>query len=392
MSNNIVVDSGVDLIAGGKMSLPSGATFTTVSGNPVAGAFDLPGFIAQSYSTSADIATIASNLKTAFSFVFGLSPSVLFGPAPTDTAAGNQLLDLTPNTLTTSIPTFVPPTPFVFDYAIAGAAPREQLVAGTVPFDFKVAYPPAVPGPIVQEDLKDAGLYTHDPSLDEIIGAVDTMAVYDDMPDRPRPRAADYKVVVNRLDSRRLDAFLNEYKQVFGQDPEARRTEIALDVQRAWDAYVSQNGDQPVNGAGFAQYCATTPSAANASADLQQLHALRVQLASLGLSYKEAQVAFQYNVLTGLSAIGMRKAISRGPPGARRANIDGRFTQGPATPPIFARPADFSRQESRLDHACRNLSPREIQIDRAAYKPKKPAPAGQNARLPGERTCETGLC
>jgi hypothetical protein len=300
ISNDTVVDSGVDLIAGGKMTLPSGATFTAVSGNPDAGAFDVPGFIAQSYSSSTQIATIANNLKTAFSFVGVLTPSVLFG-------GNNFLLDLTPNTLTTSIPTFVPPTPFVFDYPIAGANPREQLVAGTVPFDFKTAFPPAVPGPIQQEELKDAGLYTQDPSLEEIMGAVDTMAVYDDMPYSPRPRPADYKVVVNRLDSRRLGAFMNQYTQVFGQNVEGRKTEMALDIQRAWDAYVSQNGGQTVSGTGFAQYCASTPSAGGASADLQQLHGLRVQLGSLGLSYKEAQVAFQYNVLSGLSAIGMRE-------------------------------------------------------------------------------------
>jgi hypothetical protein len=88
---------------------------------------------------------------------------------------------------------------------------------------------------------------------------------------------------------------------------EGRKTEMALDIQRAWDAYVSQNGGQTVSGTGFAQYCASTPSAGGASADLQQLHGLRVQLGSLGLSYKEAQVAFQYNVLSGLSAIGMRE-------------------------------------------------------------------------------------
>jgi fibronectin-binding autotransporter adhesin len=307
VANGVIVDSGMDLIAGGKMSLPSGATFSTISGDPVPGSFDVPGFIAQSYSSNVDIGTIANNLKTAFSFVFGLSPSVLFGPAPSGSAAGNLLLDLTPNTLTTSIPTFVPPTPFVFDYGIAGAAPWYELVAGTVPLDFKIAYPPAVPGPIVQEQLKDAGLYTQDPTLDEILGAVDTMAVYDDMPQSPRPRPADYKVVVNRLDSRRLDAFMDEYNQVFGQNPEARRTEMALEIQRAWDAYVSQNGDQPVSGPGFAQYCGSTPSAAGAGADLQQLHGLRIQLGGLGLSFKEAQVAFRYNVLTGLSAIGMRE-------------------------------------------------------------------------------------
>ena len=223
VSNNTVIDSGMDLIAGGKMTLPSGATYTAVSGTTVPGSFDLPGFIAQSYASNTNIGAIASNLKTAFSFVGGLSASVLF-------AQNNLLLDLTPNTLTTSIPSFVPPTPFVFDYAIAGAAPREQLVAGTVPLDFKIAYPPAVPGPIVQEDLKDTGLYSQDPTLEEILGAVDTMAVYDDMPDRPRPRSSDYRVVVNRLDSRRVGAYLAEYTQVFGADG-SQKTRIAGDIQ-----------------------------------------------------------------------------------------------------------------------------------------------------------------
>jgi filamentous hemagglutinin family protein len=299
VTSTTVVDSGMDLIAAGEMTLPGSATYVAVSGPTVPGAFDVPGFIAQSYSTSSNIGSIAGQLKTAFSVVGAISPTVLFGNS-------NLLLDLTPNTLTTSIPTFVPPTPFVFDFAIAGAAPREQLVAGTVPLDFKTAYPPAVPGPIIQEEFSDAGVYTHEPSVEEILGAVGTMAVYDDMPDQPRPRASDYRVAVNRFDSRRLGLFLAEYKRVFGQDATAERTRITNDLQLAWNAYVSQNADQPVGGAGFAQYCASTPSAAAALSDLGQLHGLRIQLAGLGLSYKEAQVAFQYNVLSGLSAIGMR--------------------------------------------------------------------------------------
>jgi hypothetical protein len=79
------------------------------------------------------------------------------------------------------------------------------------------------------------------------------------------------------------------------------------DIQSAWDAYVTQNGEQPATGAGFAKYCETTPSAAPARADLQQLHSLRGKLGGLGLSYKEAQVAFQYNLLHGMSANGMRE-------------------------------------------------------------------------------------
>jgi hypothetical protein len=117
----------------------------------------------------------------------------------------------------------------------------------------------------------------------------------------------DYKVVVNRLDFRRLGSFLDAYHDVFGDDPAASRTLVSTSIQGAWDAYVTQNGDQPVSGAGFAQYCANTPSAAGANTALRQLHGLRYQLGTLGLSYKEAQVAFQYNVLTGLSAIGMRE-------------------------------------------------------------------------------------
>ena len=300
IANNTVVDSGMDLIAAGKLTLPAGATYSAISGTKVPGSIDVPGFIAESYGNSSNIGAIASQLKTAFSYVGAISASVLFG-------GNNLLLDLTPNTLTTSIPTFVPPTPFVFDYPIAGAAPREQVVAGTVPFDFKIAYPPAVPGPIVEEDLKDTGIYSHDPTLDEIMGAIGTMAVYDDMPDHPRPKASDYQVVTNRLDSKRVALFLKQYKEMFGDDPASRRSQIASDIQTAWDGYVSQNGGGSVSGAGFAAYCAATPSAISAGDDLAQLHQLRMNVSMLGLSYKEAQVAFQYNMLAGLSAIGMRE-------------------------------------------------------------------------------------
>jgi hypothetical protein len=297
--NSTAVDAGVDLIAGGLMTFSSGANITAVSGNPTAGTFDVPGFIAQGFATSVNISSLASRLKTAFSIVGGLDPSVLFGP-------GNFLLDLTPNTLSATVPTFVPPTPFVFDYPIAGAAPWQQLVAGTVPFDFKLAYPPVVPGPYIEQDLKDSGVYTRDPSDEEIAGAVSTMAVYDDMPNRPRPRASDYRVVVNRLDPNRAEKYVAQYKLVFGDDPQARKTQINSEIQSAWDAYVNQNGGQPNTAAGFAKYCATTPSAAKANEDLQQLHMLRTDLGDLALSYKEAQVAFQYNVLSGMSAVGMR--------------------------------------------------------------------------------------
>ena len=64
-----------------------------------------------------------------------------------------------------------------------------------------------------------------------------------------------------------------------------------------------------MSGSGFARYCAGTPSAGNANTDLQQLHSLRIHLGTLGLSYKEAQVAFQYNVLKDLSAIGMQEGV-----------------------------------------------------------------------------------
>jgi hypothetical protein len=82
---------------------------------------------------------------------------------------------------------------------------------------------------------------------------------------------------------------------------------MTAEIQSAWDAYVTQNGDQPATGAGFAKFCATTPTAAPANTDLQQLHAVRTKLGGLGLSYKEAQVAFQYNLLYGMSANGMRE-------------------------------------------------------------------------------------
>ncbi len=228
-----------------------------------------------------------------------IAPVVLFG-------SDNLLLDLTPSTLSATVPTFVPPIPFVYDFPIAGAAPQDQLVAGTLPPDFKNAFQPPNPGPIVRQALKDAGLLTRDPSAQEIVAEVTDIAFYNDLPTGPRPKASDYIAAANRLDPVTVQAYLTTYAEVFGTNVTARKAQMSADIQTAWDAYVTQSGDQPVSPAGFAQYCAATPSASNARADLSQLLALREQLGALGMSYKEAQVAFQYNILAGMSANGMR--------------------------------------------------------------------------------------
>ncbi|MGD0141299.1 MAG: hypothetical protein ABSD28_20765, partial [Tepidisphaeraceae bacterium] len=298
-SSNTRIDTGMDLVSGGQISLPGNATYVGVTGADGTGSFDVPGFVATSFNPSSNIAQIAGQFGTDFSIVPYISPSLLFG-------TGNLLLDLAPSTLSATIPTFVPPIPFVYDYPISGAAPREMLVAGTLPFVFKQAFQPAYPGPVVQQDLKDTGVFTRDPSDDEIVGAVDTGAIYIDLPQSPRPKAADYRAAANRLDPSSVQAFLAKYTEVFGTNAQNRRVQMSTDLQTAWDAYVSQSGGVAVSGAGFAQYCATTPSASNAQADLRQLHGLREKLGTLGLSYKEAQVAFQYNILAGMSANGMR--------------------------------------------------------------------------------------
>jgi hypothetical protein len=298
-SSNTRIDTGMDLVSGGQISLPGNATYVGVPGADGAGSFDVPGFVATSFNPSSNIAQIAGQFGTDFSIVPYISPSLLFG-------TGNLLLDLAPSTLSATIPTFVPPIPFVYDFPISGAAPRETLVAGTLPFVFKQAFQPAYPGPVVQQDLKDTGVFTRDPSNDEIVGAVDTGAIYIDLPQSPRPKAADYRAAANRLDPSSVQAFLAKYTEVFGTNVQNRKVQMSTDLQTAWDAYVSQSGGVAVSGAGFAQYCATTPSASDAQADLRQLHGLREQLGSLGLSYKEAQVAFQYNILAGMSANGMR--------------------------------------------------------------------------------------
>jgi len=301
-SSNTQIDIGMDLISGGQISLPGNATYVGVKGADGTGSFDVPGFVATSFSPSSNIAQISGQFGTDFSIVTYISPSLLFG-------TGNLLLDLAPSTLSATIPTFVPPTPFVYDYPISGAAPREMLVAGTLPFVFKEAFQPAYPGPVLQQDLKDTGVFTRDPSIDEILGEVDTGAIYNDLPQSPRPRASDYRAAANRLDPSGVHAFLSNYIQVFGTNAQDRKVQMSTDLQTAWDAYVSQSGGVAVSGSGFAQYCATTPSASNAQADLRQLHGLREQLGTLGFSYKEAQVAFQYNILAGMSANGMRSGV-----------------------------------------------------------------------------------
>jgi hypothetical protein len=295
------LDTGMDLISGGQMSLPGSAVYLIDKGSTGQGNVGTPIFIAQSYSPGTDVGPLASSLHSSFTVIGGIDPAVMYG-------TNNLLLDLTPASLAITVPKFVPPIPFVYEFPIAGAVPINELIAPTVPGAFKIAFQPVYPGPIMQQAMKDnGGVYVRDPDTQEIVAAQGTMVVYDDMPGKPRPHASDYKVVTNRLDWRRSQAYLDECKQVFGDDPAARRAHMTGNIQAAWDAYVTQNGEQPATGAGFAKFCATTPSAAPAQADLQQLHALRAKLGGLGLSYKEAQVAFQYNLLYGMSANGMRE-------------------------------------------------------------------------------------
>jgi filamentous hemagglutinin family protein len=301
-SSGQALDTGMDLISGGQLALPGTATYIVNKGSTGQGNLDTPVFIAQSYSISTGVGALTSLLHSTFSVIGGIDPAVMFG-------SNNLLLDLTPATLSVTVPKFVPPIPFVYEYPIAGPFPPNSLIAPSVPTDFKTAFEPVYPGPIVQQRLKDDGVFTRDPNTEEILGAVGPMALYNDMPGKPRPHASDYKVVVNRLDYRRSDAYLEQCRQVFGDNPAARRAHMAGDIQTAWDAYVTQNGEQPATGEGFAKFCATTPSAAPAYRDLQQLHGIRTSLGESGMSHKEQQVAFQYNVLGGMSANGMREGV-----------------------------------------------------------------------------------
>lgn len=303
--NNIALDKGVDVIASGELTLPANANYTAVS--PAgAGAFGVPGFIAGSFNPSSNIAGIAASLNTAISIVPSIPASALFFPE------FNLLLDLTPSTLSSRLPTFVPPIPFVFDLPIAGAVPRQELVAGTVTPDFKDAMMASYPGPIVQQDLKDSGVFTRETSLEEILDATDSIVVYDDTPRKRRPRAEDFAATVSRFNSSRVRKFLDQYQELFAgtsgnsADMPSRRAQIAGDLQVAWDAYVGQNAYKQASGEGFQHYVATTPSASKAANELAQLNSLFQQLNTLGLSHKEAQMAFQHNVLAGLPANGMQ--------------------------------------------------------------------------------------
>jgi len=297
---NTTVDSGMDLISLAQISLPANAQYIGVKESNGLGTIDDPGFVANSFNPASNIASIAGKLNTAYSFIGLFSPSTLFGQ-------DNLLIDYAPSTFTSSsIPSFVPPIPGPFDYPLAGAYPRQWLTAGNVPTDFKLAYQVAYPGPIQEQDLNDTGLYTRDVTTEEIVDATGTMVVYEDVPQRPRPKPSDYKAVTPRLDPAQVQIFLKAYNQAFGADPQARKQQMASDIQSAWDSYATQNGGQNLTGAGFAQYCATTSSAGGAYGDLVALRQVRGSLATLGLSYKEAQVAFQYNMLAGMRANGMR--------------------------------------------------------------------------------------
>jgi filamentous hemagglutinin family protein len=303
--NNVALDKGVDLIASGEMTLPANAVYTAITPSGT-GAFGVPGFLAGSFNPSSNFPRIAASLDTAISNAPSIPASTFFFPG------FNLLLDLTPSTLSSKLPSFVAPIPSVFDLPAGGAFPRQQLVAGTVTPDFKNAMMPSYPGPTVQQDLNDDGVFTREPTVEEIVDATDSVVVYNDTPRKRRPRAEDFSVAVTRLNSSRAQQFLDQYHEIFAAAPgssantPSHRAQIASDLQESWDAYVGQNGYKRATGAGFQHYVATTRSASKAANELTQLNSLLQQLDTLGLSHKEAQMAFQHNVLAGLPANGMQ--------------------------------------------------------------------------------------
>jgi len=125
------------------------------------------------------------------------------------------------------------------------------------------------------------------------------------MPTKRRPRPSDYAATVNRLDSHDVRQFLAQYQDVFGGP--YRRTQMSVEIQQAWDGYVNQNGYNLATGDGFQKYCAQTPSASKAAADLAALNDLKAHFDRLGLSNKEGQVVFRNFILGGLPANGMQE-------------------------------------------------------------------------------------
>jgi hypothetical protein len=298
--NGTEIDEGVDYVAGGQMTFSPGATYATES----PGLLDFPAFLAQSFNPASGIPALANRLGSSTQIIPGLTPADILGPS-------NALLDLGPFTIATSFPPLIPPIPFTFDLPIGGAVNKDFLVAGNVSNGLKNWLLWTWPNESLQDQTADAGLIVRDPTSEELVDYATSFATYDDLPKTLPAQPADFSVASTRLDLASVEQFLAHYQEVFelngasGGQSSNRRSQMASQIQSAWDAYIFKVGGDRASGPGFAQYCQTTPSASAAMNDLVQLASLADQLESMGLSRKETQIVMDRRILSGLSAEGM---------------------------------------------------------------------------------------
>lgn len=297
------IDTGLDFVANGNFSMAT--NMKIILDKEGTDSFSSPAFIAETFSQGTVMARLSSTTMATFGESPELTPYAFFG-------YGDNLLDLSGTTVSTSLPTLIAPISFVFDLPIAGAVPRDDLIAGAVPRDLRRVRRQVIITPSLKDQLNQAEIFPRDPRTTELVDAVRAYANYNDVPQTPDPTAEDYKVVVNRLNYENAQRFIDDYFGAFRGEPGSnlpggsRAVQFRNDIEKAWKAY-THNDTKQGTGEGFQQYCAHTPSAENAYHVLQRLSNLMVELDSLGLSDEEERNAARLKIFSGLSARSMQE-------------------------------------------------------------------------------------
>lgn len=255
-------DNGLDFVSGGRIffsSAPSGSARYAVA-NP-----------GQDINIQGGAGTFAQFTGGVDSSLF--SPKAVVGANPPNTSSDFLALDLRAEGSIENVAS-----------ALASALPSDQSL-GTPNQNVSLSTS-------VKELLAKIGIVVKESSFDETFNAAAGMALYNDWPQTTRSPAdpESYRVSVNRLSRDRVNAVINAYYALYGQD-ESGFTAAKAAIDKAMESYLASIGTEAPTGLGFRAFVETSPEQEPALKVLNGLNNLFAAIDQLGLSQVEVRLA-----------------------------------------------------------------------------------------------------
>ncbi|MBL8760289.1 MAG: filamentous hemagglutinin N-terminal domain-containing protein [Phycisphaerae bacterium] len=147
----------------------------------------------------------------------------------------------------------------------------------------------------VKELLGQLGIFIKEGgSFSEAVDAATGMALYNDWPQTTRatPDDSTYRISVNRLSVQRINAVLDSYKNLFGDDDATRNDKIGeakAAMAESIQAYLDTIGDREPDGIAFRAFLESNPAHESSLKTLNGIRDLYARIDDLGLSPVEAR-------------------------------------------------------------------------------------------------------